>query len=69
MIIYGKSGTGLTSFTMKASTYMMERRVFEYFFFIDLYAIKDSIVFRYKFNEVTKFQYDGNKINKMFVKK
>lgn len=68
-MVYGKSGTGLTSFTMKVCTYMMERRVFEYFFFIDLYGIKDSVVFRYKFNETTKFQYDGSTINKIFVKK
>lgn len=26
-------------------------------------------MFRYKLNEVTKFQYNGSQINKMFVKK
>lgn len=41
MAIYGKSGVGLTTFSVKASTYMMERRIFSYFFFIDLYDIKD----------------------------
>lgn len=41
---------------------MMERRVFEFFFFFDLYDIKDVTVFRYKFNEITKFQYNGSSI-------
>lgn len=31
----------------------MERRQFYYFFFIDLYDIKDQTVFRYKLNETT----------------
>lgn len=63
MAIYGKSGVGLTTFSLKASTYMMERRIFFYFFFIDLYDIKDEIVFRYKFNEITNYQYTGEYIN------
>lgn len=29
------------------------------YFYIDLYGVKDVDVFRYKFNEVTKFNYDG----------
>lgn len=41
MVVYGKTGTGLTNFSVKASTYMMERRIFTFFFFIDLYDIKD----------------------------
>ena len=29
------------------------------YFYIDMYGIKDRDIFRYKFNEVTKFNYDG----------
>lgn len=68
MSVFGKSGVGLTTFSIKASTYMTERRIFEFFFFVDLYDIKDEVVFRYKFNEVTKFQYDGSSISETGVK-
>lgn len=54
-LIHGEEGVGLTTFAIKAASYLMERRVFEYFFFIDLYEIKDETVFRFKFNEITKF--------------
>ena len=37
----------------------MERRLFEYFFFVDLYDIKDPTIFRFKFNEITNFDYHG----------
>ena len=53
---------------MKAATYLMERRLFEYFFFLDLYEIKDSIVFGFKFNEVTKFDYHHGVVNQLSIK-
>ena len=59
-IIYGKSGTGVTTTSIKAATYVIERNIFEYFFFIDLYEIKDDVVFRFKFNEVTGLKYNSN---------
>lgn len=49
-IIYGKVGVGRTSFALKCVTYLIERKVFEIYFYIDLYGIKDKDVFRYKFN-------------------
>lgn len=48
--LYGQSGVGKTTFAIKASTYLMERRVFEIYFFIDLFDIKDRDMFRNKFN-------------------
>ena len=58
-IVYGPVGVGRTSFVLKCVTYLIERRVFEMYFYIDLYGIRDRDVFRYKFNEITKFNYDG----------
>jgi hypothetical protein len=58
-IVYGQVGVGRTSFVLKCVTYLIERRVFELYFYIDLYGIKDMDIFRYKFNEITKFNYDG----------
>lgn len=58
-LVHGVEGVGLTTFSVKAASYLMERRVFEYFFFIDLYEIRDSTLFRFKFNEVTKFDLDN----------
>ena len=58
-LVHGEEGVGLTTFTIKVATYMMERRFFEYFFFFDLYDIKDTTIFRFKFNEITKFDYNG----------
>lgn len=59
--LYGHPGIGKTTFAIKTSTYLIERRVFEIYFFIDLYDIKDRDMFRNKFNEVTKFDYPFNK--------
>lgn len=58
-IVYGSIGVGRTSFVLKCVTYLIQRRVFQLYFYIDLYGVKDVDVFRYKFNEVTKFNYDG----------
>lgn len=58
-IVYGSVGVGRTSFVLKCVTYLIERRVFEMYFYIDLYGIRDRDIFRYKFNEITKFNYDG----------
>lgn len=49
-ILYGHHGIGKTTFAIKAATYLIERRVFEIYFFIDLYDIKDTDMFRNKFN-------------------
>ena len=49
----------MTTFAVKVAGYLMERRLFEYFFFVDLYDIKDSTIFRFKFNEIAKFDYNG----------
>lgn len=49
-IIYGRLGVGRTSFALKCVTYLIERRLFEMYFYIDLYGIKDKDIFRYKFN-------------------
>lgn len=48
--LYGHPGIGKTTFAIKASTYLIERRVFEIYFFVDLYDIKDRDMFRNKFN-------------------
>ena len=47
---------------------MMERRQLEYFFFMDLYDIKDKIVFGFKFNELTKFDYKNGVVNQLSIK-
>ena len=60
MLIYGISGTGLTTFAVKAASYALERKICEYYFFIDLYEIKEETVFRFKFNEATGFKYTGS---------
>ena len=60
-ILYGHPGIGKTTFAIKAATYLIERRVFQIYFFIDLYDIKDTDMFRNKFNEVTKLDYPYNK--------
>lgn len=60
-ILYGHPGIGKTSFAIKAATYLIERRVFQIYFYIDLYDIKDTDMFRNKFNEVTKLDYPYNK--------
>lgn len=67
-ILYGHPGIGKTTFAIKASTYLIERRVFEIYFFIDLYDIKDTDMFRNKFNEVTKLDYPYNKYSLNEVK-
>lgn len=59
--LYGHPGVGKTSFSVKAATYLVERRVCDIYFFIDLYNIKDRDMFRNKFNEVTKFGYPSNR--------
>lgn len=66
--VYGKSGMGITSFTTKAATYMMERMIFKYFFFIDLYEIKDPIIFGFKFNEITKFDFKNKVVGQSSIK-
>jgi DNA replication protein DnaC len=48
--LYGHSGIGKTSYAIKTATYLIERRVYEIYFFIDLYNIKDRDMFRNKFN-------------------
>jgi hypothetical protein len=45
-IVYGKVGVGRTSFALKSTTYLIERRIFEMYFYIDLYDIKDKDIFR-----------------------
>lgn len=67
-MVYGKSGTGLTAFTIKGASYMMERRQADYFFFLDLYDIKDPVVFEFKFNESTKFDYKNGVVNQLSIK-
>ena len=62
-LLYGDSGVGKTSFSIKAATYLIERKIYENYFFIDLYNIKDKDMFRYKFNEVTKLGYNSTKSN------
>lgn len=59
--LYGYPGVGKTSFAIKTATYLIERRVYEIYFFIDLYDIRDRDMFRNKFNEVTKFGYPNNR--------
>lgn len=49
-VLYGHPGVGKTSFAIKTATYLIERRVYEIYFFIDLYDIKDKDMFRNKFN-------------------
>lgn len=49
-ILHGQSGVGKTSFAIKTATYLIERRAYDLYFFIDLYDIKDKEMFRYKFN-------------------
>jgi predicted AAA+ superfamily ATPase len=62
-ILYGLSGVGKTTFSIKTATYLIERRIYEIYFFIDLYDINDKEMFRHKFNEVTKFGYPNNREN------
>lgn len=65
-IVYGPVGVGRTSFVLKCVTYLIQRRAFQLYFYIDLYGIKDKDVFRYKFNQITKFNYDGQvKLNEV----
>ena len=45
-IVHGRVGVGRTSFALKSTTYLIERRIFEMYFYIDLYAIKDKDIFR-----------------------
>jgi predicted AAA+ superfamily ATPase len=59
--LYGHPGVGKTTFAIKSATYLIERRVFEIYFFIDLFDIKDRDMFRNKFNEVTMLGYPFNK--------
>ena len=47
---------------------MMERRQADYFFFLDLYDIKDPVVFEFKFNESTKFDYKNGVVNQLSIK-
>lgn len=49
-LINGPAGIGKTTFAKKAVTYLIERRVFEMYFFIDLYGFQDRAMFRNKFN-------------------
>lgn len=46
----------------------MERRQADYFFFLDLYDIKDPVVFEFKFNESTKFDYKNGVVNQLSIK-
>ena len=62
-VLYGHPGVGKTSFAIKTATYLIERRVYEIYFFIDLYDIKEKDMFRNKFNKVTKFGYPNNRNN------
>jgi replication-associated recombination protein RarA len=70
LFLYGHPGVGKTTFAIKSATYLIERRVFEIYFFIDLYDIKDRDMFRNKFNEVTKLGYpfSKNSINEVRTK-
>ena len=49
-IVYGQSGVGKTTFTIKTATYLIERKAFDIYYFVDLYDIKNRDMFRYKFN-------------------
>ena len=60
-VLYGPSGIGKTTFAIKAVTYLIERRVLELYFFVDLYDIRDRAMFRNKLNEVTGLSYPANK--------
>lgn len=66
--LYGHPGVGKTTFAIKAATYLIERRVFEIYFFVDLFDIKDKDMFRNKFNEVTMLGYPFNKSSMNEVK-
>lgn len=61
MVLYGPSGIGRTTFAMKSVTYLVERRVIDLWFFVDLYDIRDKAMFRNKFNEVTGLGYPSNR--------
>lgn len=58
--LYGHPGVGKTTFAIKSATYLIERRVFELYFFVDLFDIKDTDMFRNKFNEVTMLGYPSS---------
>jgi DNA replication protein DnaC len=66
--LYGHPGVGKTSFSVKTATYLVERRAFDIYHFVDLYNINDKEMFRNKFNEVTKLGYPGNKVSLSEVK-
>ena len=58
--LFGHPGVGKTTFAIKAATYLLERQVFNIYYFVDLFGIKDRDMFRNKFNEVTNLNFPFN---------